>query len=32
MEVVDKIGSTRTAAGDRPIQDVRIETIEIVRA
>ncbi len=32
MEVVDKIGSTRTAAGDRPIQEVRIETIEIVRA
>jgi peptidyl-prolyl cis-trans isomerase A (cyclophilin A) len=32
MDVVEKIGSTRTAAGDRPIQDMRIETIQIVRA
>jgi peptidyl-prolyl cis-trans isomerase A (cyclophilin A) len=32
MDVVEKIGSTRTAAGDRPIQDMRIETISIVRA
>lgn len=32
MDVVDKIGATRTAAGDRPISDVVIETIEISRA
>lgn len=32
MEVVDRIGAVKTAAGDRPIQDVRIETIEIARA
>jgi peptidyl-prolyl cis-trans isomerase A (cyclophilin A) len=32
MEVVEKIGSTRTGGQDRPIQDVRIETIQIVRA
>jgi peptidyl-prolyl cis-trans isomerase A (cyclophilin A) len=31
MEVVDQIGAVKTAAGDRPIQDVRIETIEIAR-
>jgi peptidyl-prolyl cis-trans isomerase A (cyclophilin A) len=31
IEIVDKIGSTRTAAGDRPIQDMRMETVEIVR-
>lgn len=31
MNVVDRIGGTRTGPGDRPIQDVRIETIEILR-
>ncbi|PRQ05181.1 Peptidyl-prolyl cis-trans isomerase B [Enhygromyxa salina] len=31
LDVVKAIGSTRTAAGDRPIQDVRIETIDVAR-
>ena len=29
--IIDRIGSTRTGPGDRPIQDVRIETIEVRR-
>jgi peptidyl-prolyl cis-trans isomerase A (cyclophilin A) len=29
--VIDRIGSTRTGPGDRPIQDVRIKTIEVLR-
>lgn len=32
LEVIDAIGSTPTAAGDRPINDVRIETVEVFRA
>ncbi len=32
MDVVERIGSTRTGPGDRPIQDVRIETIDVRRA
>ncbi|MFO7563407.1 MAG: peptidylprolyl isomerase [Enhygromyxa sp.] len=31
MEVVDRIGSIRTGPGDRPIQDIRIERIEVLR-
>jgi peptidyl-prolyl cis-trans isomerase A (cyclophilin A) len=31
LDVVKTIGATRTAAGDRPIQDVRIETIDVTR-
>ncbi|KIG14978.1 Peptidyl-prolyl cis-trans isomerase [Enhygromyxa salina] len=31
LEVVKAIGATKTAAGDRPIQDVRIETIDVSR-
>jgi peptidyl-prolyl cis-trans isomerase A (cyclophilin A) len=30
-QVVDAIGTTRTASGDRPIQDVVIERIEVER-
>ena len=30
--VVDTIGETQTVAGDRPIKDIRIETIEVSRA
>jgi peptidyl-prolyl cis-trans isomerase A (cyclophilin A) len=32
LEVVDRIGGTRTGPGDKPIQDVRIETIDVRRA
>lgn len=32
MEIVDQIGNTRTAAGDRPIQDIVMQTVEIERA
>ena len=31
LDVVKTIGKTATAAGDRPIQEVRIETIDITR-
>ncbi len=31
MDVVEKLGKVRTAAMDRPIQEVRIETIDVVR-
>ena len=31
MKVVDSIANTRTAPGDRPIQDVIIERVEIQR-
>jgi peptidyl-prolyl cis-trans isomerase A (cyclophilin A) len=31
IEVIDRIGSTRTGPGDKPIQDIRIETIEVGR-
>jgi peptidyl-prolyl cis-trans isomerase A (cyclophilin A) len=31
MDVIDKIGASKTAAGDRPLQDVRMERVEIVR-
>jgi peptidyl-prolyl cis-trans isomerase A (cyclophilin A) len=31
LEVVERIGETKTGPGDRPIQDVRIESIEVLR-
>ncbi len=31
IDVVEKIGEVRTGPGDRPIQDVRIETIDVRR-
>ena len=31
MDVVRKIGSTRTGAQDRPVQDIVIQTISIER-
>jgi peptidyl-prolyl cis-trans isomerase A (cyclophilin A) len=31
MDVVERIGKVRTAAADRPIQDIRIEGIDVVR-
>jgi len=31
MEVIDEIGATQTAAGDRPIKEVRIDTIDVSR-
>ncbi|WP_106094886.1 peptidylprolyl isomerase [Enhygromyxa salina] len=31
LDVVEAIGATRTAAGDRPISDVRIETVDVRR-
>ena len=32
LEVIDAIGALPTAAGDRPINEVRIETIDVFRA
>jgi peptidyl-prolyl cis-trans isomerase A (cyclophilin A) len=32
MAVIDRIGSTQSGPGDRPIQDVRIESIQVTRA
>jgi len=29
MDVVDKLGSVRTGAGDRPVQEVRIERCDV---
>ncbi|KAK4550308.1 heme binding [Oleoguttula mirabilis] len=29
MEVVDKLGSVRTGSGDRPVQEVRIESCDV---
>jgi peptidyl-prolyl cis-trans isomerase A (cyclophilin A) len=31
LEVVERIGETKTGPGDRPIQDVRIESIDVLR-
>ncbi|HVH98122.1 MAG TPA: peptidylprolyl isomerase [Enhygromyxa sp.] len=31
MDTIEQIGSTKTGPGDRPIKDVRISTIEIIR-
>jgi cyclophilin family peptidyl-prolyl cis-trans isomerase len=32
LDVVDDIATTQTAAGDRPVEDVVIETIEIAES
>ena len=32
MDVVDRIGTTRTDARDKPVDDIRIETIELQQA
>lgn len=29
MDVVDRLGSVRTGSGDRPIQEVKIETADV---
>jgi peptidyl-prolyl cis-trans isomerase B (cyclophilin B) len=29
MDVVDKIGTTRTDGRDKPVEDIRIETIQL---
>jgi cyclophilin family peptidyl-prolyl cis-trans isomerase len=30
MDVVDRIESTQTAAGDRPVNEIRIESVELI--
>ena len=30
MDVVDRLGSVRTGSGDRPVQEVRIETADVI--
>jgi hypothetical protein len=32
MDTIERISATKTGPGDRPIKDVRISTIEIIRA